>query len=138
MSKVNGGLAIDSKRLATAGPGDFGTTRATLRGNAMTYGRWEARMRVRDAAERTGHPYDVLAELVPAAVGDQDCGAGTIRLARISPFSRVVRFGAQSAQHRWSGRVTAPTPRRASPTPSRSRSAATTSPGSSTVSRSAR
>lgn len=108
VSKVNGGLAIDSKRLATAGPGDFGTTRATLRGNAMTYGRWEARMRVRDAAERTGHPYDVLAELVPAAVGDQDCGAGTIRLARISPFSRVVRFGAQSAQHRWSGRVTGP------------------------------
>ena len=48
VSKYNGGLAIDSKRYAGAGSGDFGTTTATLRGNAMTYGRWETSLRIRN------------------------------------------------------------------------------------------
>ncbi len=103
VSKYNGGLAIDSKRYAGAGPGDFGTTAATLHGNAMTYGRWETSMRIRSSFERGGGSYEVLAELVPESANDYDCGSHDITIASISPFSKQVRFGAQSEQHQWSG-----------------------------------
>jgi hypothetical protein len=105
--KYNGGLAIDSKRYAGAGSGDFGTTSATLRGNAMTSGRWEISMRIRNAFERGGRPYQVLAELVPTRAADYDCGTHNITIAKISPFSRRVRLEARSPRYRWSGTATA-------------------------------
>jgi hypothetical protein len=107
VAKYNGGLAIDSKRYAGAGSGDFGTTSATLRGNAMTYGRWESSVRIRNAFERGVRPYQVLAELIPTRAADYDCGAHNITVARISPFSRQVRFEARSPRYRWSGTATA-------------------------------
>ncbi len=107
VSKYNGGLALDSKRYVGAGPGDFGTTRATLHGNAMTHGRWETSVRIRNAYERGGRAYEVLAELVPAKASDYDCGRHNITVASISPFSRRVGFGVRSPRSRWGGTATA-------------------------------
>lgn len=103
VQKYNGGLAIDSKRYAGAGSGDFGTTMATLRGNAVTRGRWEISMRIRNAFERGGRPYQVLAELIPARAADYDCGSHNITIARISPYSRTVRLGVRSPRYQWTG-----------------------------------
>lgn len=107
VSKQNGQLTLDSKRFYGAGPGDFGTTRATLHGNAAAVGRWEARMRIRGAYESGGRAYGVLAELVPAKAADYDCGKHNIEIARITPFSRRVQFGVRSPRYRWSGATTA-------------------------------
>ena len=107
VSKQNGQLTLDTKRFYGAGPGDFGTTRATLHGNAAAEGRWEARMRIRGAYESGGRAYGVLAELVPARAADYDCGRHNIEIARITPFSRRVRFGVRSPRYRWSGATTA-------------------------------
>ncbi len=106
VQKYNGGLAIDSKRYAGAGSGDFGTTMATLRGNAVTRGRWEISMRIRNAFERGGRPYQVLAELIPARAADYDCGSHNITIARISPYSRTVRLGVRSPRYQWTGSKT--------------------------------
>ena len=103
VQKYNGGLALDSKRYAGAGPGDFGITRATLQGNAITEGRWETSLRIRNAFERGDRPYRILAELIPAQASDYDCGRHNITIARISPFSREVRFGVRSGANRWEG-----------------------------------
>jgi len=108
VSKYNGGLALDSKRYVGAGPGDFGTTRATLHGNAMTHGRWETSVRIRNAYERGGRAYDVLVELIPANTSDYDCGRHNITVASISPFSPRVGFGVRSPRYSWAGTTTAP------------------------------
>ncbi|MDI6910759.1 hypothetical protein [Nocardioides sp.] len=107
VSKQNGQLTLDSKRFYGAGPGDFGSTRATLTGNAAAQGRWEARMRIRGAYETGGRAYGVRAELVPERTSGRACSSHTIEIASISPFSRRVRFGARSAKYRWSGAATA-------------------------------
>ncbi|GAB3793573.1 hypothetical protein GCM10027601_42650 [Nocardioides ungokensis] len=108
VSKFNGGLALDSKRYVGAGPGDFGTTRATLHGNSISQGRWETSIRVRNAYERGGHAYQFLVELVPADAADYDCGAHNITVANISPFSDEVGFGVRSPLYSWNGTTTAP------------------------------
>lgn len=107
VAKHNGGLALDSKRYTGAGAGDFGTTMATLHGNARKYGRWETSLRIRNAFEHSGRPYQVLAELVPARRADYDCGAHNITIASISPLSKQVRLGVRSRRHRWSGTASA-------------------------------
>jgi hypothetical protein len=103
VSKYNGGLTLNSSRYYGPAAGDFGTTRATMQGNATTQGRWEARMRIRAAAEKGGNAYQVLAELVPERASDYDCGAHNILIASISPWSKRVDFGAQSPKTRWKG-----------------------------------
>ena len=113
VAKFNGGLALDSKRYTGFGPGDFGTTMATLAGNSMAQGRWETSLRIRNAFEDTGHPYDVRAELVPARPSDYDCGAHNITVADVSPFSRTMGFGVRSPRYAWSGSATASTDPRA-------------------------
>ena len=107
--KYNGGLSISSKRYNGAGPGDFGTTRATLQGNATAQGRWETALRVRSAYERGGRDYHIVAELVPANASDYDCGKHNIQIASISPFSNRVQFGVRSPQRRWDGTAIAAT-----------------------------
>jgi hypothetical protein len=109
VQKYNGGLSISSKRYNGAGPGDFGTTRATLQGNSATQGRWETAMRVRSAYESGGRDYAIVAELVPANAADYDCGSHNIQIASISPFSSQIRFGVRSPQYRWTGTATAST-----------------------------
>lgn len=103
VQKYNGGLGIDSKRYAGAGRGDFGTTRATLRGNAITRGRWETSLRIRSSFEQGQRPYQVLAELIPSRAADYDCGRHNITIARISPYSRKVRVGVRSPRYQWTG-----------------------------------
>jgi hypothetical protein len=107
--KHNGGLGIASKRYTGEGPGDFGTTRATLRGNAATHGRWETSMRVRSAFERGGRAYNIVAELVPENAADYDCGSHNIQIASLSPFAQKVTFGVRAPGHRWSGAAMAST-----------------------------
>jgi hypothetical protein len=107
--KYNGGLSISSKRYNGEGPGDFGTTRATLQGNSAAQGRWETAMRVRSAYERGGRAYNIVAELVPANAADYDCGSHNIQIASISPFSSQVRFGVRSPDYRWNGTAIAST-----------------------------
>ena len=46
VAKHNSQLTFDSQR-NWSGPGDVGTTTATLRDNPMTYGRWETRLRIK-------------------------------------------------------------------------------------------
>lgn len=103
VSKHNGGLSLDSKRYNGAGPGDVGTTRATLVGNASVLGRWEARMRVRNSGDRDGADYKILAELVPANAADYDCGNRNITIAAVSPDSRQVQFGVRTPDAQWTG-----------------------------------
>jgi hypothetical protein len=107
--KYNGGLSISSKRYNGAGSGDFGTTRATLRGNPAIYGRWETAMRIRSADEHAGREYNVVAELVPANAADYDCGSHNIQIASISPLSTQVRFGVRSPDYQWNGTAIAST-----------------------------
>lgn len=91
----NGAMVIDSQRSFTDGPGDFGTTRTQLSGNARTYGRWEANVRTW-STETNAKPYTVRVELVPAdprlAAGD----ARTITLGVLSPHSRSLTIAANS------------------------------------------
>ncbi len=101
VSRLNGGLMLDSQRNAMGGPGDFGTTRATLRGNAMKYGRWETRVRFK-TGETGLTDYRTLVELVPESGADA-CGRGSITIAEISPDSRTMTFGTRSATTQWSG-----------------------------------
>ena len=64
-------------------------------------------MRIRNSFERGARPYQVLAELIPASTADYDCGVHNITIARISPYSRQVRFGVRSRRYEWSGAKTA-------------------------------
>ena len=61
VSRQNGGLYLDSQRSNAGGPGDFGTTRATLKDTTQAYGRWEARLRLK-SAEATAEDFAVLVE----------------------------------------------------------------------------
>jgi hypothetical protein len=100
VSSHNGGLYIDSKRDNKPGPGDFGTTMATLTGNPMTYGRWEVRVRPR--SEETGdRDYVVRAELVPADAANYDCGAHNITLGELTAHGRSIEMGVNSGPHQW-------------------------------------
>ena len=96
----NGRLILDSKRDNDAGPGDFGTTRATLSGIPMTYGRWETRLRVL-SEESNAQDYQVLFELVPESPADQACSANTITVARVAAHTNKVTVGVSSANKKW-------------------------------------
>jgi hypothetical protein len=102
VNKHNGGLMLDSKRDNSCGPGDFGTTRATLQGNAMTYGRWEVRVRLK-SDEVSAKDYRTAVELVPERRADDDCGAHDVTIAEMTPNSRKLRFGVHAKSRAWSG-----------------------------------
>lgn len=102
VSRQNGGLYLDSQRNNAGGPGDFGTTRATLRGAAQAYGRWEARLRLK-SAEATATDFTVLVELVPERPEDYACGRRNIVLARVAAHSSTMTFGARADTRQWTG-----------------------------------
>ena len=79
-SHNNGGLGLDSRPGASAGPGDRGTTSATLQGNPQKYGRWEIRLRSW-SRESSAEDYRVKIELVPDRAADYLCGAQNITVA---------------------------------------------------------
>lgn len=91
----NGAMVIDSQRSFTDGPGDFGTTRTQLSGNARTYGRWEANVRTW-STERNAKPYTVRVELVPADPKLAANDARTITLGVLSPHTRTLTIAANS------------------------------------------
>lgn len=98
----NGGLMLDSQRDNVDGPGDFGTTAVTLRGNPMTYGRWEGRLRLK-STETVARDYHAKLELVPDRARDYHCGAQNITVADVTAHGTSVTFGAKSLNGtRWS------------------------------------
>lgn len=102
VNKNNGGLMLDSKRENSCGEGDFGTTRATLQGNPLTYGRWEVRLRLK-SDEKSANDYRTLAELVPERASDYACGARNVTIASMLPHSSTVKFGVNAMKQQWSG-----------------------------------
>lgn len=102
VSRQNGGLYLDSQRNNGGGPGDFGTTRATLVDADRAYGRWEMRLRLK-SAEADDPDFKVLVELVPAQAADYACGKRNITLAEVAAHSSTLRFGAKMDTAQWSG-----------------------------------
>lgn len=102
VNKNNGGLMLDSKRDNVCGDGDFGTTRATLQGNAQTYGRWETRLRLK-SDENNDRDYLTVVELVPERAADYACGARNITLAAMTPHGNSFSFGAKAGKTQWKG-----------------------------------
>jgi hypothetical protein len=98
-SQHNGGLLLDSQR-DWSGPGDFGTTSATLRGNAARYGRWEAKMRFK-RLETGARNYTARIELVPDRAKDYACGSRTITVASVPVGRSGVVIGARNGTRRW-------------------------------------
>jgi len=90
----NGGLVLQSK-LKHVGPGDRGTTTATLHRAAQAYGRWEFRLQGR-TWETGARPSQFLLELVPAGSGVKDCSPQSIVLADFTMGSPGLRFGVRS------------------------------------------
>ena len=101
VSRQNGGLYLDSQRSNGGGPGDFGTTRATLKDSALAYGRWEARLRLK-SAESSSPDFSVRLELVPDRPEDYACGRRNITLAEVSAHSGTMRFGVKADTQQWS------------------------------------
>lgn len=95
----NGGLLLDTQRV-WSGPGDFGTTSATLRDNARAYGRWEAKMRLK-RLETGAKNYTAKIELVPARDQDYVCGARNITVASVKVGSGGVGIGARNGKTQW-------------------------------------
>ena len=96
VSKHNGGLSLDSQR-EFKGPGDFGTTSATLRGNPMKYGRWETKLRLKSPERgEPGGDYRVRIELIPENPSDYHCGAQNITVADLAPHGRSVKVGVKT------------------------------------------
>ncbi len=101
VSRQNGGLYLDSQRSNGGGPGDFGTTRATLRESALAYGRWEARLRLK-SAETGDQDFAVRLELVPDRPEDYACGRRNIILDEVAAHSSTMRFGVKADDRQWS------------------------------------
>ncbi|HVQ89310.1 MAG TPA: hypothetical protein VMT88_14125 [Actinomycetes bacterium] len=95
----NGGLMLDSQR-EWSGRGDFGTTSATLQGNARKYGRWEAKMRL-TRLETGARNYTAKIDLVPSRATDYACGARNITVASVKVGSSSVSIGARNGKRQW-------------------------------------
>lgn len=92
--QLNGQLALDSQRNWT-GPGDHGTTTATLQDNPMAYGRWETRLRLKPL-ERGAKNYTVRVEIIPDRAKDYRCGAQNITVAEIPVGGSTVGIGVRT------------------------------------------
>ncbi len=96
----NGGLVLQSK-LKKVGPGDRGTTTATLHGGAQTRGRWEFRIQGR-RWEAGARPYRFRLELVPKGAPVTDCSPQSVVVADLTMGKPGMGFGVRS---RTAGRV---------------------------------
>ncbi len=108
VAKHNGGMVLDSQR-NRGGPGDFGTTTSTLKGNDMRYGRWEMRMRLKQF-ENNAANYRAIIELIPARARDYHCGAQNITVAEIRATQPQIRIGAKSLRRNREWSATRPFP----------------------------
>ena len=100
----NGGMALSTNVSDFPGRGDFGSTSATLQGNALTYGRWEFRRRI-DVFEKSGRGYRVKIDLIPERPEDRHCGATVINVASVGFNSRKATVGVKNFRSKksWSG-----------------------------------
>lgn len=96
VSKLNGQLVVDSGR-NFKGAGDFGTTRATLRENPATYGRWETAFRIKRFEAGAGDYHAVL-ELVPEKASDYRCGTRNITIADVDAGGKTLDIGVRTPQ----------------------------------------
>lgn len=95
----NGGLLLDSQR-DWSGPGDFGTTSATLHDNARRYGRWEAKMRFK-RLETGARNYTARIELIPDRATDYACGARNITVASVRVGGSTISIGSRHGTRQW-------------------------------------
>ena len=95
----NGGVMLDSQR-DRSGRGDFGTTSLTLHGNAMAYGRWEAKMRFK-RGETGARDYHARIELIPNSPKDYACGAHNITVADVLVGGSSIHIGATNGTKQW-------------------------------------
>lgn len=72
-----------------------GTVSATLAGPGAEVGRWETRLRSRQYG-RGGARYKVLAELVPAAGAEENCGARNIAMTSYTPNGKAANVYART------------------------------------------
>ncbi|SFJ06819.1 hypothetical protein [Nocardioides psychrotolerans] len=100
----NGALAFQSK-LIHQGPGDRGTTSASMTGNAQRYGRWEFRV-WQNVYEQDGRDFRMRVELVPEGTAPGACAPESIRVADMELGARSHSVGVRSAQARSEWRFT--------------------------------
>ena len=72
-----------------------GSLSATLAGPGAEVGRWETRLRSRQYGRGNGR-YRVLAELVPAAGAEENCGGRNIALVSYAPNGRAAKVYART------------------------------------------
>ena len=111
VSKHNGGIRLDSGINTKGGRGDRGSVYATLKGNSLTYGRWETRLRER-VGEGGGSPYALRAELVPS--GRKKCGPSIV-MGEYSGVDNTLRFGATKGRKSWARSIKTNSPLNNSP-----------------------
>ena len=95
-AKHNGGLVLDSQR-NNGGDGDFGSTVVTMRGNPMTYGRWETKLRLKPA-ETDARDYHARIELIPDRPRDYHCGAQNITVVDVPVHGTTISMGVKALQ----------------------------------------
>jgi hypothetical protein len=91
VTPYNGALVLQSK-LRHIGPGDLGTTTATLRHNGQVHGRWEFRLQ-EHLWEKGGAPYVFTLELVPANTSPGACAPSAVTVAEFTAGRSSVTFG---------------------------------------------
>ncbi len=72
-----------------------GSLTATLAGPGSSVGRWETRLRSRQYGRGNGR-YRVLAELVPAAGAEQNCGGRNISMVSYAPNAKAAHVYART------------------------------------------
>lgn len=72
-----------------------GSVSATLAGPGAEVGRWETRLRSRQYGRGNGR-YRVLAELVPAAGAEENCGGRNIAMTSYTPNGKAARVYART------------------------------------------
>jgi hypothetical protein len=94
VTPYNGALVLQSK-LRHFGPGDLGSTTATLRHNSQAHGRWEFRLQ-EHLWETGGSPYRFHLELVPENLTPGACARSAITVAAFTAGRSSLTFGIRS------------------------------------------
>ena len=102
-AKRSGQLGLWSGRYDRYSSGNFGTTSATVQGNAQSYGRWETKLKT--VVKTSGPHYTVRVELVPENPADYDCGAHNITVAEVRQGQSTALIGARKGTSQWTRAV---------------------------------
>jgi hypothetical protein len=91
VTQFNGALVLQSK-LRHVGPGDLGTTTATLRRNSQAHGRWEFRLQ-EHLWEKGGDRFRFVLELVPDGSPPGSCPPTAVTVADFTLGRGALSFG---------------------------------------------